>query len=204
MNRPFNRQEIELHMEHWDCDDYTISDDLTVDIQSTEPFYIRGNFGKLPLRFGKVEGNFICKELGLTTLEGCPEIVEGDFNCDRNLLTDLKGCPKEVGGNFNCERNNITSLVDCPKKVGFSFFASSNRIRNFDGFDCDFDHEFYIHSNPVGSIVEYGDKDFIKWSKTYKVIKDDVVNLKRLRYVMGEFDRRIDISKIKKYYEINE
>jgi len=44
--------------------------------------------------------------------------------------------------------------------------------------------------------------DFIRAFKTFKVIKDGVIDLKRLRYVMEMFDLPIDIEEIKKYYTI--
>jgi len=58
--------------------------------------------GKLIFKFGTYNGDFFCKRLGLTTLEGCPEIVTGlynEFNCCYNNLTSLDGCPKQVGPN---------------------------------------------------------------------------------------------------------
>ena len=33
------------------------------------------------------KGDIDCSHKGLTSLEGCPEIVEGNFNCSGNLLT---------------------------------------------------------------------------------------------------------------------
>lgn len=35
--------------------------------------------GKLSIRFGRVTGNFYCRKLFLTTLEGCPKEVGGKF-----------------------------------------------------------------------------------------------------------------------------
>ena len=56
--------------------------------------------------------------------------------------------------------------------------------------------------NPIASISTKMDKDFIRAFNTFKAIKDGVVNLKRLRYVMEMFDKPIDIEKIEKYYTI--
>ena len=38
--------------------------------------------------------------------------------------------------------------------------------------------------------------------KSFKVIKDGVVNLKRLKYLMEMFDKRVKLEEIKKYYEV--
>ena len=55
--------------------------------------------GKLPFKFGRVDGYFDC--------DGCPS------------LTSLKGAPQEVGGDFYC-RNcpSLTSHEGAPKKLG--------------------------------------------------------------------------------------
>ena len=55
--------------------------------------------GKLPFKFGRVEGYFDC--------DGCPS------------LTSLKGAPQEVGRDFIC-RNcpSLTSREGVPKKIG--------------------------------------------------------------------------------------
>ena len=55
--------------------------------------------GKLPFKFGRVDGYFDC--------DGCPS------------LTSLKGSPQEVGRNFYC-RNcpSLTSYEGAPKKIG--------------------------------------------------------------------------------------
>ena len=102
--------------------------------------------GKLPFKFGRVDGDFICmkctsltslkgapQEVGrnficsectsLTSLEGAPQKVGGDFYCSNcTSLTSLKGAPQEVGRNFYC-RNcpSLTSLEGAPKKIGGKF-----------------------------------------------------------------------------------
>ena len=44
---------------------------------------------RLPFKFGKVTGNFLCDRNKLITLEGCPTHVGGIFFCD-NLLKNTK------------------------------------------------------------------------------------------------------------------
>ena len=58
--------------------------------------------GKLPFKFGRVDGDFDCyKCTSLTSLEGAPQEVGGNFYC-RNCpsLTSLEGAPKKIGGKF--------------------------------------------------------------------------------------------------------
>ena len=56
--------------------------------------------GKLPFKFGKVDGDFSCmKCTSLTSLEGSPQEVGRNFYC-RNCpsLKSLEGAPKKLGG----------------------------------------------------------------------------------------------------------
>ena len=63
--------------------------------------------GKLTVKFRKVRGDFSCSNLGLTTLEGCPEEVGDQFDCSYNKLHNLIGAPKVVMGDFICENNQL-------------------------------------------------------------------------------------------------
>ena len=56
--------------------------------------------GKLPFKFGRVDGDFDCDGCpSLTSLEGAPQKVGGDFRCsDCPSLKSLEGAPKKLGG----------------------------------------------------------------------------------------------------------
>ena len=54
----------------------------------------------------------------------------------------------------------------------------------------------------MGAIFNSGNQDFIDAFKIYKVVSDKTVNLKRLKYVMSIFDKKIDLEKIERYYTI--
>jgi hypothetical protein len=94
---------------------------------------------KLPVKFGKVSGDFWCDYNKLTTLEGCPNYVGGYFSCYDNKLTTLEGCPNYVGGNFTCHGNNLTTVEHCPNYVG-GFFAceiiTHHVLGNIKGIFC--------------------------------------------------------------------
>jgi hypothetical protein len=104
-------------------------------------------FTKIPWKFNKISGSFIClhnelislegaqKEVGddfscsynqLKSLEGAPEIVGNYFHCTYNQLKSLEGAPEKVGGNFNCSGNELTSLESAPKVVGGNFICINN------------------------------------------------------------------------------
>ena len=63
---------------------------------------------------------------------------------------------------------------------------------------------FYIPGNPINCLLGYDsmgvEKDLLRAFKSYKIIKDGVINLKRLRYLMQFFDFDIDEEGIKNNY----
>jgi len=67
--------------------DFTVTENMVKDGRFIE--------GKIPF---KVNGNFSCSNMWLTTLKGSPvEIKEGfSFHCVNNKLTSLEGCPSKL------------------------------------------------------------------------------------------------------------
>lgn len=123
---------------------YTINFDGTIDVHTTVDLSY-STLKKLPLKFNKVYGDFICAITQLTTLEGCPKYVKGNFNCSNNELKSLEYCPEYVGGDFDCRHNLILSLKHLSKYIGGSLDCSKNyNIDSFEGvpnringrFDC--------------------------------------------------------------------
>jgi hypothetical protein len=88
---------------------YTIGydiDGLYVDVYGNVNIsHLRLN--SIPVRFGKVSGDFDCTGNLLTSLEHCPISVGGYFDCSINILTSLEGCPVSVGGDFYCGINML-------------------------------------------------------------------------------------------------
>ena len=106
----------------------SLNEDGTYDVEGDVDLHAM-NLIKLPMKFGKVSGDFLCDTNQLTTLDGSPIKVEEMFNCEGNKLTSLEGCPKFVGRGFNCGYNNLTSLEEGPKEVGGYFYCSNNPIK---------------------------------------------------------------------------
>src|SRR5690606_19501070 len=103
------KEEIEKWLDKMEIENYTINEDLTVDVKGDVDI-IQRELNKIPVQFGIIEGWFECKKNKLTSLEGAPKVVEGVFNCSDNNLTSLEGCPKIVEGYFCCSGNKLTSL----------------------------------------------------------------------------------------------
>ena len=181
---------------------YTINDDGSIDVGGDvylQAYHIK----ELPLTFNKVTGSFNCSRNSLTTLKGSPKSVGGRFDCGYNhILPDLKGSPDSVGGSFDCDGNNLTSLEGSPESVGGHFNCQFNNLTDLKGSPKSIGGGFYCDDNPIGSIFNDADIDFIRAFNTFKVLNDGIVNLKRLKYVMEMFDLPIHLEDIKKYYTI--
>ena len=102
---------------------------------------------KLPIRFIKVGGSFLCYYNKLTTLEGAPEKVGSDFDCSFNELTDLKGTPEIVGGHFDCNYNELTNLKGAPEIVGRDFYCQCNALTSLEGAPEKVGGSFYCDEN---------------------------------------------------------
>jgi hypothetical protein len=171
-----------------------------------------------------VGGYFSCGGNRLTSLEFSPEYVGDDFNCSYNELTTLKGSSTHVGGHFRCgdnlltslefspdyiemdflcNDNRLTSLVGSPKHVGGDFVCSDNEdLNNITGCTEKIGKYFFCNDTLLHSIFNVVDRHFLYTFNFYKIIKEDTVNLKRLKYVMDLYDKRIDLEEIQKYYKI--
>jgi hypothetical protein len=99
-------------------------------------------------------GNFICKNLDLTSLEGAPKsIVDGGFSCAYNAdLISLKHAPSRIATSFNCVSCMLTTLEGGPSIVGKSFYCGSNRLTNLIGSPKHLEDEFDCSSNNLTSL----------------------------------------------------
>ena len=126
----------------------------------------------------------ICKKYGIKnyTINDDESIdVYGNVDLWDKKLKEIPLNFNKVTGNFSCSYNNLTSLEGCPKSIG---------------------GKFYCRNNPIESIFNYVDIDFIKAFKSFKVLNNGVIDLKRLKYLMSTFNKPIDLESIKKYYTI--
>lgn len=109
--------------------------------------------GKFIVKFPeRVNGDFICSDMGLVSLEGCPKEVTGRFYCHNNNLTSLKGCPERVGKSFFTSDNKIISLIDAPKYIGKDFDCSRNELIDLKGSPMEINGDFYISENNLKTL----------------------------------------------------
>jgi hypothetical protein len=121
---------------HYGFKDYTKNSDGSYDVTGSVTI-------ELPFKVRKVKGNYHCRMLDLTTLEGGPTEVTGSFDCSLNKLKNLKGAPKKVGNYFICGNNPLVSLQGCPKDIPGEFDCMNSNLKSLKGgpktagsFDC--------------------------------------------------------------------
>lgn len=129
----------------------------------------------------KINGEFMCHENRLTTLEWCPSEVGGDFDCYRNALTSLEYCPSEVGGTFTCSFNDLTSLEHCPSVVGGNFNCTVDKLVSLEhcpsaiggAFNCSANRLTSLEHCPseVGKMFYCGHNELTSLKDIHKQIK---------------------------------
>jgi len=147
-----NFQHIDLLCDIYKIENYTIGSYGFIDVDGDVELSSYKRLDNLPIKFGKVSGNFKCNKNILSSLEGCPKVVGGGFWCSNNKLTSLEGCPKEVGGDFICFGNRLTSLEGCPKEVGGDFNCYGNKLTSLEGCPKEVGSDFVCNSNKLISL----------------------------------------------------
>jgi len=105
------------------------------------------------IRFGNIEGDFICNYMGLTNLDIAPLYVSGSFDCSSNKLTSLEGGPGRVDGNYICSLNKLTTLRGAPEHIIYSFICNSNKLETLEGCPKEVGRRFDCSKNPLKSLV---------------------------------------------------
>jgi len=228
-NFPTTREEVIQVCEKYEIENYTINDDLSIDIDGNVNLYYR-RLEYLPLKFNYVSGYFGCPENQLETLEGCPQRVGGSFDCDYNQLETLKGSPQTVGGYFNCYRNELktlegspqtvyggfncddnvlTSLEGGPQTVGGSFTCNNNKLRDLEHFP-EVSGSINIEENTVYLLVytfiKKADSFMIEDFNDYEIVRNrDTVMLDRLQTFIKDNGLEMpNLEEVKKHYKIIE
>jgi hypothetical protein len=109
------------------------------------------NLTEIPVKFGRINGDFNCSNNKLTTLKNCPNIVKGSFSCYVNKLINLNYAPFEVDSMFLCQHNKLTSLVGSPNIV-WIFDCSGNDLTSLEGSPTIIDGDFNCKDNMLVSL----------------------------------------------------
>ena len=163
---------IERH--HLRENDYHINADCSLDIHRNimiKPVDILDvKEGKLPFKFGRVDGTMWLNGLGLKTLENCPSEVTGDFVIYENKLENFIGGPEIVGGDFAANMNlSLKSLDGSPKTVGGKYsILTCMSIKDISGISPKIEGDLEI---PKILKYEFSDDDFRQYSNIKGEIK---------------------------------
>ncbi len=167
--------QVQYWLDEMGIEDYTINDDLTVDVNGDVNISNMG-LDEIPIQFGIVRGSFDIEDNYLRSLEGCPNHVDISFWCRSNKLTTLKGGPGYVGNHFNCNFNNaLTSLEYSPEYVGGDFSCKHCSITTLNNASQGIDRYIWCDSNPLPHPVLRFNKAkiLIKYQDEYGIWNND-------------------------------
>lgn len=133
---------------HIKIGNYEIREDGLIDVKGSVK--VSGNkLYKLPLRFGRVSGDFICNSSCLKTLRGTPSHIGGNFNINDNELTSLEYGPKHVGGSYFCQENDLITLFGAPDKIMGRFSCVLNKLQSLRHGPKWVGKSYYAHHNEL-------------------------------------------------------
>jgi hypothetical protein len=122
-----DKQEIAKWLQKGVFGNYIINDDCTVDVNGSVWLKLK-QLTNIPVKFGKVTGDFSVRNNSLSSLLGCPDWVGGDFECARQSdnygrenefpMTNLEYSPKVVKGNYECGGMELCSLRGMTPNIG--------------------------------------------------------------------------------------
>jgi hypothetical protein len=109
--------DIREYLESHAIEDYIINGNGTVDVDGDVDIGYSSTLGYIPVKFGRVDGDFNCQNMGLKTLKNTPDVVTGGFYCQENDITSLEHLPKEIGKWIDISENDLKSFEVCPTEV---------------------------------------------------------------------------------------
>lgn len=120
-----NFRSFEDELKEYEIKKYKFNDDGSIDVDG-DVYMSSKELDYIPIKFGRVSGNFICTFNKLKSLKWCPYYVGGNFSCTGNKLKDLTDGPEEVGGNYWCDKNNLESLKGLAFEIGRNLVCRDN------------------------------------------------------------------------------
>lgn len=90
-----------------------------------------GKLNEIPVKFGRVDGNFICSNMELISLKNSPYFVRR-FDASSNKLKNLEGGPK-TAEHYIVNYSGLTSLTGGPEFVQDEFSVEGNNLKDLVG-----------------------------------------------------------------------
>jgi len=117
------KKDIQEWLDKYKVVNYTINDDLTVDVDD-DLHLAECGLTDLPIQFGKVQGTAYFGMNQLTSFKGMPNSIKGHLNCENNLITNFEHCPKFINGLLICSNNPIKSLKGFNSEINGNLYHS--------------------------------------------------------------------------------
>jgi hypothetical protein len=150
-----SKDEISKWCDKQRIENYTINDDLTIDVDDSVILYLV-LMEELPVQFKEVSGDFILGQNGLKTLKGAPLKVGGDFICSGNFIKDLDFLPIDIDERIILLNNGLESFTS-PLEHANNIIWISEPIPGLTYLDID-ENEFY----------KYDIDEYLKWNQNVK------------------------------------
>lgn len=152
----YDKKYIDAICKKYNITNYTINEDRTIDVDGNVNLYDIG-ITDIPLKFGRVTGDFICSKNKLKSLLNSPNYVGETFNCMDNELTTLEHSPKYVGESFWCGGNKLKSLKYLPEFIGEDLWIFDNKLESLEYSPEVINGDFICSDNELKTL-EYSPK----------------------------------------------
>jgi hypothetical protein len=125
---------ISAWLDSHEVKNYTINSDTYVVDVDGDVHLDRFYHTKLPIKFGKVNGDFYIAAAGISSLQGCPDFVDGRFACQNNKsLKSAIGSPQIVMGSADYENCPLVNIDGLPKEIHGDLDLQGTKITSFTG-----------------------------------------------------------------------
>jgi hypothetical protein len=135
---PFTKEQIEVLLDTAKIGNYTINEDLSVDVEGNVT--INGDVflgaKEMPFSFRNVKGDFYIMNAPFDTMKGFPTNVEGSFQVFNCRMSTCEHAPKFIGTNIRFSlMRNLVSLKGLPNQANGIISINSNlMLPSIEGF----------------------------------------------------------------------
>jgi len=148
------KDRIDKVCKKYEIQNYSINSDGSIDVNGDVNLKNYTEINKLPIRFGKITGDFTCISLGIYTFDGFPHTVGGHFICSYSWnLTSMVGGPSIVGGDYIITANAISALDGVPDMITGTFTCTGNKLLNLIGSPSTVTGSFNCAGNSLTNLV---------------------------------------------------
>jgi hypothetical protein len=133
--RPFRKQ-AEEWLKSKKVENFTFNADDSVDVDDDVTFAAL-RYTTLPIKFGKVAGNFSVVGSALTSFKNFPDRVDGSLYVSASPITHLDGCTTSIGEDFTLkDMKELESMASAkPIEVGEDFKLSAPLLSSLPGIN---------------------------------------------------------------------